>query len=80
MDKWSKFTRSVFIERRKPTDVIDKIMQHWTGAGFAAMEEILSDNGCEFSSKETCEDVSLLNLIEVWICNCCRQSFSKWTL
>ena len=46
----------------KPTDVIDKSMQHWNGTGFAVMEGILSDNGGEFSSEETREVASLLKL------------------
>ena len=62
VDMWSRLTVSVFIKRKKPTDVIDKIMQHWIGAGFSVMEGILSDNGGEFSSEETCEVASLLNL------------------
>ena len=37
-------------------------MQHWIDAGFGVMEGIISDNGVEFCSEETCEVTSLLNL------------------
>ena len=37
-------------------------MQHWIGAGFGVMEGIIYDNGGEFSSEETPEVASLLNL------------------
>ena len=37
-------------------------MQHWIGVGFGVMEGIISDNGGEFSSEETREVTSLLNL------------------
>ena len=50
---WSGLTVSVFIKRKKPTDVIDKIMQHWIGAGFCVMEGIPSDNGVNLAQKDT---------------------------
>ena len=62
VDMWSRLTVSVFIERKKQTDVIDKIMQHWIGAGLGVTEGILSDNGSEFSAEETRKVASLLNL------------------
>ena len=45
-------TVSVFVERKKPNEIIDKIMTHWVGAGFGVMEGMLTDNGGEFSSDE----------------------------
>lgn len=62
---------SVFIERKKPGEVIDKIMTHWVGAGFGVMEAILTDNGGEFSSDETREVASILN---VEVCTTAAQS------
>ena len=37
-------------------------MLHWVGAGYGIMESILTDNGGEFSSKETREVASILNI------------------
>ena len=49
---WSRLTVSVFIDHKRPSDVIDNIMLHWVGAGFAIMKSILMDSGGEFSSDE----------------------------
>ena len=62
VDMWSRFSVSVFIQRKKPCEVIDKIMMCWVGAGFGVMEAILSDNGGEFSSDEMREVCSILNV------------------
>ena len=59
---WSRLTVSKLIDRKKPSEVIDKIMIHWVGAGFGIMQSILSDNGGEFSSDETREVTSVLNV------------------
>ena len=63
VDMFTRFTVSMFIERKLPSEVIEKIMIHWVGAGFGVMEGILSDNGGEFSSEETREVASILNVI-----------------
>ena len=62
VDMWSRLTISVFIRRKLPRVVIDKIMLNWIGAGFGIMGSILSDNGGEFSSDETREVASILNV------------------
>jgi transposase InsO family protein len=62
VDMWSRFSVSVFIERKRPTDVIDKIMKCWIGAGFGVMEAILTDNGGEFNNDEMREVCSILNV------------------
>ena len=59
---WSRLTVSVFIDRKKPSEVLDKIMMHWIGAAFGVMEAILTDNGGEFNSEETREVASVLNI------------------
>ena len=59
---WSRLTISVFIDRKMPSIIIDNIMLHWVGAGFGIMESILTDNGGEFSSEETREVASILNI------------------
>ena len=63
VDMFTRFSVSVFIERKRPSDVIDKIMINWVGAGFGVMEGILSDNGGEFSADEMREVASILNVI-----------------
>ena len=62
IDMFTRFTVSVFVERKTPSEIIDKIMLHWVGAGFGVMEGILTDNGGEFSSDETREVCSVLNV------------------
>ena len=62
IDMFSRFSVSVFISRKRPCDVIDKIMTCWVGAGFGVMGSILTDNGGEFSSDEMREVASILNV------------------
>ena len=62
VDMFSRFSVSVFINRKRPRDVIDKIMLCWVGATFGVMEAILTDNGGEFSSEEMREVASILNV------------------
>ena len=61
VDMWSRLTISVFIERKKPREVIDKIMSSWIGY-FGVMKAILSDNGGEFCNEELKEVKSILNI------------------
>ena len=61
VDVWSRLMVSVFIERKKPGEVIE-IMTHWIGTGFGVMEAILTDNWGELSSDETKEVASSLNI------------------
>ncbi len=61
IDLWSRYTQSVFIKRKKPSSVIDAIMQNWIGT-FGVMEGVLSDNGGEFSSEESRDVASVLDL------------------
>ena len=63
IDMFTRFTVSVFVERKKPSEILDKIMIHWVGAGFGVMEGILTDNGGEFNSDETREVCSVLNVV-----------------
>ena len=60
IDMWSRFSVSVFIERKRPKDVIEKILMCWVGAGFGIMGSIFNDNGGEFSSDEMREVASIL--------------------
>ena len=62
IDMFSRFSVSVFLSRKRPSDVIDKVMTCWVGAGFGVMETLFTDNGGEFSSDEMREVASILNI------------------
>ena len=62
IDMFSRLSISTFISRKRPSDVIDKIMTCWVGAGFGVMEAILTDNGGEFNADEIREVASILNV------------------
>ena len=62
IDMFSRFSVSVFVERKTAKDILNKIMQNWIGAAFGVMEGILSDNGGEFTSEEIREVCSILNV------------------
>ena len=61
IDLWSRLTVSVPIRKKKPSVVVDKMMLNWISV-FGVMGGILSDNGGEFSSDETREVASQLNI------------------
>ena len=65
IDMWSRLTVSCFIDRKKPSEVLEKIMLNWVGAGYGIMKSILSDNGGEFSADEIREAASILNVVVV---------------
>ena len=62
IDIWSRFSVSVFVDRKRPSDIIDKIMVSWVGAGFGIMKSVLTGNGGEFSSDEMREVCSILDV------------------
>ena len=62
INMWSRLTVSVFINHKRPSDVIDNNMLNWVGAEFGIMKSILTDNGGEFSSDEMREVFSILNV------------------
>ena len=59
---WSRLTISKFVNRKKPSTIIDNIMIHWVGAGFGVMQAVLTDNDGEFSCDEMREVGSILNV------------------
>ena len=61
VDMFSRFTVSVFINRKRPRDIIDKMIKCWIGV-FGVMGAVLTDNGGEFSSEEMREIASILNV------------------
>ena len=59
---WSRYTVSVLIDRKRPSNVIDALMQRWV-AVFGVMGSIMTQNGlCERVQAVT--DMMLLKLTE----------------
>ena len=48
---WSRLTKAVEILRKRPSDVIDAIMQQLI-SNYGVMGSILKDNGGEFTGEE----------------------------
>ena len=61
IDMHTRYTQSVFINRKLSTTIIDNVMVHWTGI-FGIMKGILTDNGGEFTSDEMREVASILDV------------------
>ena len=61
INMWSRYTVSVFIDRKKSSNALNALMQRWI-AGFGIMDSIMTDNGGEFSSDEILEVMSVLNV------------------
>ena len=60
IDMWSRYTVSIYIDRKKSSCIIDALMTHWIGT-FGIMGALMTDNGGEFSSDEMREITSILN-------------------
>ena len=61
IDMYSRYTVSVFISRKRPTDVIHAIMSDWISV-FGVMGKIHYDNGGEFANEELLQVQSMLNI------------------
>ena len=61
IDMWSRYTVSIFIDRKQPSNVIDALMTHWIGR-FGVMGALMTDNGGEFNSNEMREVAYILNV------------------
>ena len=61
IDMWSRYTLSVFVDQKKPGNIIDALMTQWIGK-FGVMKALMTDNGGEFNSDETREITSILNV------------------
>ena len=61
IDMWSRYTLSVFVDRKKPGNIIDALMTQWIGT-FGVMKAIMTDNGGEFNSDEMREITSILSI------------------
>lgn len=64
VDMWSRLTVSTQINRKKPSDVIEGIMQNWV-AYYGVPGSILNDNGGEFTSDEIREVKSILDISDL---------------
>ena len=58
---WSRYTLSIFIDRKIPSNVIDTLMIHWIGK-FGVMGAVMTDNGGELRFNEMREITSILNI------------------
>ena len=58
---WSRYTISVFINRKRSSEIINALKQKWVGI-FGVMGSIMTDNGGELSSDEMPEVMSILNV------------------
>ena len=61
IDMWSRYTISVIINRKRPSDVGNALMQRLIGV-FGIMGSTMTDHGGEFSSDEMREIMSILNV------------------
>ena len=61
IDMWSRYTISVFINRKRPSDVVNALMQNWVGV-FGVLGSMMTDNGGEFNADEMREVMSILNV------------------
>ena len=61
VDMWSRFTVSVFVDRKQPKNIIDALLTDWCGV-FGFMKSVLSDNGGEFWNAELQEVQSMLDV------------------
>ena len=61
IDMWSRYTISVFINRKRPSDVVNALMQNWVGV-FGVMGSMMTDNWGEFNADEMREVMSILNV------------------
>ena len=64
IDMWSRLTVAAVIPRKRPSDVVNAIMQKWV-AVYGTMECILNDNGGEFTGSELVEMKNSLNVIDL---------------
>lgn len=61
IDMWSRFTLSVFVNRKLSSCIIDKVVENWIGT-FGVMRSIMTDNGGEFNNDEMRDVCSVLDV------------------
>ena len=64
VDMWSRLTISCFIDRKKPKEVINMLMEKWI-AYYGVMGAVLNDNGGEFTGEEIKEVKDILNVVDL---------------
>ena len=64
VDMWSRLTVSCFIDRKKPKEVINKLMENWI-AYYGVMGAELNDNGGEYTGEEIKEVKDILNVVDL---------------
>ena len=64
IDSYSRFTRSVIVNRKKSTEILEKLLKEWV-AIFGCPRTMLTDNGGEFTSQEMREVASQLNIVKL---------------
>ena len=62
IDMFTRPSLPVFVNSKSPPVFVEKIIQHWIGAGWGVMEGIIFDNGGEFNNSEMREVASILNI------------------
>ena len=64
IDMWSRLTISAFIPRKRPRDVIEKLLEKWVSY-FGVPKAILNDNGGEFTGEEIRQVKDMLNVVDL---------------
>jgi len=62
IDMFTKFTTARIIKDKKPSTIIDNVVQMWIGNGFGTPAKFLADNGGEFANedyKDMCENLNI---------------------
>lgn len=62
IDLFSRLTIGRRIQRKFPCEVVQAVMSGWLAVGYGSPEEILIDNGGEFTAEEIKEVTSVLNI------------------
>ena len=61
IDMFTRFTLSVFVDRKLSSCIIDKVVENWIGT-FGVMKAVMTDNGGEFNNEEMRDICSVLNV------------------
>ena len=62
IDMFTRFTKAVFLNNKRPPTIIEKVMLMWVGSGLGSPKKFLADNGGEFSNEEyrdMCENLNV---------------------
>ena len=62
IDMFTRFTTGRIIKSKKPSTIVDNVVQMWIGNGFGSPKKFLADNGGEFANeefKDMCENLNI---------------------